>query len=254
MPWLAVVLSACLGSVGLPATTAAQEAPDEADVERARELFAEALALADGGDWERAVHRFRSAIELRDAPTIRYNLASSLAQLNELREALEELDHVDTSEETTPDLRAQAAALRAEIAPRLGRLRVDVSGPGAEGTHVTVDGEAWDAVGRYAPSDPGVIHVRLWRGDDPLDHEEVDVADGGQATVSLAVPAVDLSPAAVAEAAAEPGDSDEALWIGLGIGAGVVVVAAAVVVVVVLASSGAQTSEGDFDPGILRVR
>jgi len=259
VPWRTVVLVASMVLTALPATCLAQEEVSDADTERARALFAEALELADAGDWERAVHRFRRALELRDAPAIRFNLASSLVRLGRLRQALGELDQIDASAESTPELRAQADALRSEIAPRLAQLRVDVSDPNGD-THVTVDGEPWEALGRFAPSNPGVLEVRLWRGDDELDHEEVDVPDGGRATVALVAPTpipVDVSPQAAAEAAATQTDedgSDDGLWIGLGVGAGVAVVAAAVILVVVLAAEPSQTSEGDFDPGVLRVQ
>lgn len=243
---------------GRPAPATAQEARPTADAtERARQLFAEALALADAGDWERAVHRFRSAIELRDAPTIRYNLASSLAHLDRLLPALAELDHVDASAESTPELRAQAAALRATITPRLGRLRVEIRGDPV-GTHVTVDGAPWEHIGVVAPSNPGIVVVRLWRGENELDREEVDVPDGGEASAVVVVPPPLVESAeggAAPEVLEAPSASgDDGLAIGLGVAIGVVVAAAAAILTgVLVAGSAPQPSAGDFSPAVLRI-
>src|SRR5688572_5401146 len=47
--------------------------PSQQDTERARALFEQGVTEGDRGRWEDAVTNFRAALQLRDAPAIRYN-------------------------------------------------------------------------------------------------------------------------------------------------------------------------------------
>lgn len=231
----------------------AQAASDDA-TERARALFAEGLDLADAGDWERAVHRFRRALELRDAAPVRYNLATSLARMGRLLEALEEVDRVVAMPDAEPEVRAAAEQLRTENTPRLGRLSVLVEGD-AEGTHVTVDGRPWGGrPGVAAAADPGVRVVRLMRDMTELDLEEADVPEGGSTTVRLEVEGLSASHGArsTPEEASGGGSDDAWIW---GVVIAVVALAAggAVLTGVLLGDQGPQPSTGDFMPPVLEI-
>lgn len=229
----------------------AQAAPSDDETAQARALFAEGLELADGGDWERAVHRFRRALELRDAAPVRYNLATSLARMGRLVEALEEVARVVDMADADEEVRAAAQQLREEITPRLGRLSVLVDGE-TEGTHVTVDGRPWEAAsGVAAPSDPGVRVVRLMRDMAELDLEEADVPEGGATTVHLEVLA-ESHGARAAPDEASAGSDDAWIW---GVVIAVVAVAAggAVLTGVLLSDQGPQPSQGDFMPPVLEI-
>ncbi len=195
----------------------------EETTEEARALFDEGLALADRREWERAVQRFRAALERRESPAVRLNLAISLARMGRLVEALEELERVHADPETDDAVRAEAELLRAETAPRLGRLRIEVVGEPGE-ARVTVDGRPWPELGVYAAADPGVRVVRLVEGDVELDVEEADVPEGGDSEVTLELP---IAPA-------EPTVDDSWIW-GTVIGAAIVTVGAAVVTGVAVA-------------------
>jgi hypothetical protein len=231
----------------------AQEAaaPSEDEVTaRARALFDEGLELADAGDWERAVPRFRRALDLREAAPVRFNLATSLSHMGRLVEAIEELDRILTDPEADAEVREAARELRAELRPRLGRLTVTVRGD-AEGTHVVVDGRPWDALGIAAVADPGVRVVRLLRAMQELDVEEADVPEGGATRVILEVPA----PAASTEpvASAEDGGSDDAWIWGVVTGVILVVAGAAAVTTAVLLEQGPNATAGDFMPPRIEV-
>ncbi|MEM9319022.1 MAG: tetratricopeptide repeat protein [Pseudomonadota bacterium] len=190
LPRLALALA--VGVAAAPAL-AQPEGPvigsEQAVSEQARTLFQQGLGFADRGDWERAVERFRHALELRDTPNVRYNLAQSLAQMGRLVEALEELDRVLSFESASDDVREAATSLKADLQPRLGHLLIRVNEE-LEGSQVTIDGRP---IGSPRPpgnvaTDPGVRVVRLLRDAEELDVEEVDVPEGGEASVVLEVP------------------------------------------------------------------
>ncbi|GAB5549745.1 MAG: tetratricopeptide repeat protein [Sandaracinaceae bacterium] len=265
--WLALSLALAALCTGLGAAHAqeeeAEQAADAAELseeertERARTLFGEGLELADAGDWDRAVHRFRRALELRAAAPIRYNLATSLARMGRLVEALEECAAIIEDPEADDAVKEAARALQVELDPRLGRLTISVRGD-ATGTHVTLDGRPWETLGAPAAADPGIRVARLMREMEELDIEEVDVPEGGTAQVQLEVP-VPLAvvaettpdPDPIEEPIVEPG-SDDGLIIGLIVGAGVLAVGAAILIAVLVSDqSGPQPSMGDFMPGVL---
>ncbi len=265
--WLALSLALAALCTGLGAAHAqeeeAEQAADAAELseeertERARTLFGEGLELADAGDWDRAVHRFRRALELRAAAPIRYNLATSLARMGRLVEALEQCAAIVEDPEADETVKAAARTLQVELDPRLGRLTISVRGD-ATGTHVTLDGRPWETLGAPAAADPGIRVARLMREMEELDIEEVDVPEGGTAQVQLEVP-VPLAvvaettpdPDPIEEPIVEPG-SDDGLIIGLIVGAGVLAVGAAILIAVLVSDqSGPQPSMGDFMPGVL---
>jgi hypothetical protein len=219
-------------------------------VEQARQLFQEGLDLADAGDWERAVQRFRGALELRESAPIRYNLARSLASMGRLVEALVEVDRVVADSSAGAEVHGAARQLRAEAEPRLGRLVVEVRGD-AEGTHVTIDGRPLpsESLGEPTPVDPGVRVARLMRGTEELDLAEVDIPEGGSTHMMLESPARVL--AAVGHEAPAAASDDGWVW-PVAIVAALVAAGAAVLIGFLVAdASGPQPSMGDFLPAVL---
>jgi len=253
---LALVFAATVAA-SLPARSVRAQSATS-DIEQARELFAEGVSLADRGDWTEAVERFRRALVLHDAPTIRYNMAQSLFRLGRLTEALQSLDALEAGGPTSSDVAEGAATLRRELVPRIGRLTVRVRGEAA-GCVVELDAVnlAPDSVGVALPTDPGTRRVRLVCGATIVDDVTVAVPEGGAAHVVLAT-----APAVVApvdeEALAEPprpeddGGSDVTsepwFWVVIGIVAAGVV-AGTTAGIVVAATPGPNS--GDFGPGRL---
>lgn len=256
--WLAVALAIAPLSAAYAQDDGRSPATltEEERTERARTLFGEGLELADAGDWDRAVHRFRRALELRAAAPIRYNLATSLARMGRLVEALEEVDAILEDSEADEEVAAASRTLQAELTPRLGRLSVTIRGD-ASGTLVTVDGRPWESLGEPIAADPGIRVARLMRDTEELDVEEVDVPEGGAARVQLEVPIP--TRIAAPELAVTPEEpeveegGDDGLVIGLVVGAGVLAVGAAVLIGVLVGTSqgGPSPSMGDFMPGVL---
>ncbi len=233
------LLAVLLFSLVVPAAHAQLEPAEEA-----RRHFNEGLALADRGDWPSAVEQFELALRLRDAPSIRINLAVSLSHLGRLTEAL---SHIDRDLSTAPpELRAQAAELRASIEPRIGRLVVRVRDlrPDCEvraGRRTITPGP--DPVAM----DPGALTVQLFCGGEAIDETEVVVPEGGAAHVVLAAPQPAQRPL---DEAPRAGGGDDGLWLGVGLGlGGAALVAGGIALAVVLAQP--STTRGDFDPPTL---
>src|SRR5687767_2246374 len=85
---VALVLScACLAPTARAQDLLAADAA-ERHTDLARTLFAEGVAFVSEGHFEQAEARFREALALHDAPSIRANLASALYEQGEYREAL----------------------------------------------------------------------------------------------------------------------------------------------------------------------
>jgi hypothetical protein len=124
--WFVVVLLA-LEAVARAETGAAIGGDDE-QTQRARELFQQGLQLSDQNRWPEAAQTFEQALAIRDAPSIRYNLAASLARIERFEEAANHAEAVLHNAETTPELRAQAEQVLTEIGGRLSRIEISLAG------------------------------------------------------------------------------------------------------------------------------
>lgn len=195
-------------------TDALAQAP--ADAERtaaARALFEEGMHAVDEGDWATAADRLRRSQELRPSPVVRYNLALALSELGHIVEASEHLRALVRESPQGSDVNRLASERLEAILPRLGRLRIDVSGPRST-VEVRLDGDVVpDAlVGVPQPADPGAHRVTLQRGEDEVAAHEVTVTSGALATVALEAPAaVAPRPEDVARAGVQPGPDDPAV-------------------------------------------
>lgn len=84
---------ACLGIVALVALSlAGPAAAQDADLQRAKELFENGVMLYDEGSYEAAVAAFREAYALSNEPLMLYNMASALERMGRWEEALEALN------------------------------------------------------------------------------------------------------------------------------------------------------------------
>jgi DNA-binding GntR family transcriptional regulator len=81
----------CLGllfmpGVGTQAARAQQAAqPTEAEIEAARALFAEGLALSDASEWEAAAAIFHEVLAVVSSPPVLFNLAHALVGAQPVR-------------------------------------------------------------------------------------------------------------------------------------------------------------------------
>jgi tetratricopeptide (TPR) repeat protein len=223
----------------LAGTARAQE--DAASVERARTLFTDGVALAQEQRFEEAEAHFREALTLRDAPTIRYNLASVLFEQGEFAEA-NELARVLLASADTPDpVRTPTAALSAQIQEASGLVLFQLPSSLAGGT-LSVDDVAVADASRAVALAPGHHVARVERDGTEVGTAEVDAVAGERTTV-------DVTPS-LGGVGARP--LTEEWWFWTSIAGGVVLVAVIIGVSAGVASSQTEAPvQGNFTPAVI---
>ncbi len=243
------VCLAVLASVTFVAPLA--EAQDADASARARALFTQGVQLTADGQFAEAEARFREALTFRDAPAIRYNLASILLQRGAFPEARALADSV-LADTTSPDeIRRLATTLAAQIDTQAGYLLVRVRGR----ADVAVDGWALADPSAEVPLSPGTHTATATRDGETAAEVDVTIATGAHETIELdaiEAPIVVEIPAAALEPRADDGDVTGQWWFWTGIGA-TVVGAAVVIAVIAVTSAGTEPAyQGNFEPGVLR--
>ncbi len=229
-----------------PAGAAAQ---DDA-TEEARERFNQGVACVARRDWTCAEARFREALERRDAPAVRYNLASAIYEQGRYPEASALNRQVLDDPSTSAEIRQHASELREALAEEGALARVVVTGA-PEDAELRVDGytvarEHWDEV----PVAAGERTFALYSGEQTLTELRVDAEAGRPLSVALTVVA-GPGEAAGGGGGASLGLLEDPVFWGIA-GGSLAVVVVVIVIVAVAASSGGQPYEGDFQPGVLR--
>jgi hypothetical protein len=241
----------------------------------ARALFREGVELADAQRWTEAADRFDRVLAIRWSSAAAYNLAGALTELGRLVEACEGYRAVIRDAGTPAEMRAEARRALARLEPKLGTLRIDVTGD-RTGVQVHVDGlplppAAW---GVSVPADPGPHVIVATRDGRAIDRAEVMLGEGGPLHdgVVLQAPPAAPSPAAVAAAydadgrgrgragqATATGNQrpvTETWWFWTGAG----VLATTAVAIVLIAAVGGEDDgpgspvAGNLEPGVLTGR
>jgi tetratricopeptide (TPR) repeat protein len=253
-----LVAVTCLGALTLSAIPAAvaQDAVAQDQAERrrdlARTLFAEGVQLVQERRFEEAESRFREAMANRNAPTIRYNLASVLFEQGEYPEAATLIASVLSDETTSAEIREHTSALRAQLEERAGFVRLDVTG--GEDAAVALDGFAIQDRDAEIPLTPGAHVATASRGEREVARAEVELGLGERRVISLDA----REPELLAEGALTPQAAEAPLleqwWFWTAVGGGVAVVAVVIGVAVAASSSGGVEApvQGNFEPGVLR--
>ena len=233
------------------APAAAPTAEVDSPTEQARSLFGEGVALASRAQFAEAEERFRSALALRDAPAIRYNLASVLFEQGEYPEAQLENELALAADALPEQVQTVAEELRRHIAERAAFVRFELVGDAAGGT-VRIDGFALAHPGLEIPITPTTPHtVTVTAGDEEVARREVEVPLGERRIVSLGQirAAVEVPPP---PPVARSIDQEEWFWPAVA-GGGLFVVTVVAVSVGVAATSGTEGPiEGNFTPGVIR--
>jgi tetratricopeptide (TPR) repeat protein len=151
-----------LTSIVLFVATSARAADDEVEKARATGLFAEAQALSEAGQLERACAKFEESVELHAGVGNQYHLADCWEKIGRTASAYTMfLKVVEKTRELGQADREKAAAERADaLAAKLTRLRVEVKA--ANDLELTQNGkpiekESW---GKPIPVDPGNVELR----------------------------------------------------------------------------------------------
>ena len=212
-------------------------APDEGTL-RARALFTEGVGLAQEGHFTDAVARFREALALRDAPTIRYNLASVLFEEGEYAEAHDLAATLLASTETPSAVRTPTSALEAQI-EAASALVIFQLPFGADGD-VRVDDDPVADPSRAVALAPGHHVARLEREGTVIAEAQIDAVAGERRTIALE------------HLAGRPRELTDEWWFWSAIAGGVIVVGVIVGVSAGVASADAQAPvRGNFTPGVI---
>jgi len=172
-------------------TTESKLARAEGDAlrESAADHFDRAFTHAQQGDHAAALAEFRRALELSGQAFILFNLGCEYAELNRPVDAVKAFDKLFASPgNTPPDKMEEARRMRAELAARIGQLKITTSVPAA----IEVDNLAAEQASKDAPIAVGNgLHVvaAVAAGYAPL-RQQIDVAGGETREIVLV-----LSPA-----------------------------------------------------------
>jgi hypothetical protein len=216
-------LFALLLVLGLPASAAAQRTAQ--DIESARQLYNQGIALRDKGDVKGALDKFRAAHALGNTPLTGIELCRTYAAMSkpvEAREVCLGIARIPVLPQETArskEARAEAARIAESEQPKIGSVRVRLTGvpPGAEPL-VLVDGAAIPpaALGEPRAIDPGSHVITAKVGDGPETRTTLETREGETRDIDLAVQAppppvasAPPSPAANAQSAPAAGADKE---------------------------------------------
>lgn len=238
----------------VPAAVAAQaaDAPpadDEARAAQARALFSEGVSLAGEAHYAEAAERFRAALALRDAPTIRYNLASTLYEEHQFTEAHEIASALLGQPDLPESVRTPTVALEQQIASQAGFATFDMP-EGVIGEVEVDDAPVADPTVATAVA-AGRHHVRAIADGRTVAHADFEIGAGVHREVEL-----ERGDDGTGEGAATPagpeGPLTEQWWFWAAIGGGVVVLSVVIGVAAGVADHDAhQPIAGNFTPGII---
>ncbi len=167
----------------------------------ARALGAEGIKLFEEKAYEAALDRFNRADELLPTPTLGVRAARCLVELGRYVEASERFLAVTRTKLGPNAHYSHALALRdakkerEAILPKIGKLTVFVEGPRGDGVAVTLNGMplANVLIDVGGPIDPGTYEVVVSRADTQV-KDRVSVAEGGQVSLTVKLPAVPPPP------------------------------------------------------------
>lgn len=234
---LLVLCTFLLLSLALPGVARAQRTA--ADLESARQLYNQGIAMRDAGDMQGALEKFRAAHALGNTPVTGVELCKTHAALGqpvEAREVCLGVGRIPPSPQETQrseEARAEAARIAEEVKARIGSIRLRLVGvpPGREPV-VTVDGVVVPpaALGEPRAVNPGNHVVTARVGDGPETRAQLPTREGEHRDLELTVypgqdtgptPAMPLRPGEGPESPPPPKKSKSGLAIGSFIVAGV---------------------------------
>jgi hypothetical protein len=221
---ISLVLLSLLAQVGAPPAT-----PEAR--EQARPLLKEGARHYLEGEFQQALEKFTEAYKIFPSPKLLFNIGQANRELDRPVDAVEAFERfLAQSPEGVPELVTEAKRSLAELAPRIGRLRIECPLSGAE---ISIDGKP---VGRAPLADsipvmPGNHEVKVIHPNAAPDVKGVTVAPGAVETVAIRPkPSVEIDvaspwpvsappvPPRLAEVAAKPAEptpsAETGWWLG----------------------------------------
>ena len=197
----ALSLALVLFAIAVP-RSAWSAAPTAQEKETARAMMDAGHAQREAGDHKAALALFDGADAIMHVPTTGLEVARehvALGQLVEARDAIQRVIRIpktDDEPDAFREARNKAAALDDDLVKRIPALRIVVSGaPEDASMQVTVDGQPVPVAALVAPFrvNPGHhVVVATVAGTDV--RQEMDVAEGDTAPVTLAFPSAAPTP------------------------------------------------------------
>ena len=237
--WLGVALALCLCS------TSAGAAPTTQDKERARALMDAGDARFEAKQYAAALEQYRAADEIMGVPTTGIEVGRTLERMGLLLEAREVLRRVSEFPQRVDEprpfssARQRADRLLGDIAPRIPRVTLEVSGL-AEGATAAI---TWDSkqldpakIGGYIEANPGQHRVVGVAAGFPNITRDIKLAEGQALQVVLAFTTQPGPAAAPLASTSAPPTSDAhqaqprkpvLLWVGVAVTAAGVAVGTA---------------------------
>ncbi len=173
-------------------------------MERARRAFADGAEAEDRGDCTTAIARFEEVIAVKETPAVRLRIGRCHEKLGQLRAAQRDYERAKELAQGEPQAMEVAAQVSADLAKRIPRIQVVVTGaPG--GIVVKVDDVELPAATRSTAVDPGRHRVTASAaGYLPFD-QSFEVAEGGSRSLTITLrpldgPAPPLPPPPIEEA------------------------------------------------------
>lgn len=168
------------------------------DLASARQLYNDGIALRDKGDMKGALEKFKAAHALGNTPITGIELCRTHAALNqpvEAREVCLAVGRIPLLPEETPrskDARNDAARLAEVEAPKIGALRLKITGvPAGVQPTVTVDDAALPAAALNQPRsvNPGIHTIVARVGNGPETRATLETREGETRDLEIAVQA-----------------------------------------------------------------
>lgn len=185
---------ALLGIALLAPATALAAPPSAEDREAARKLADEGAELFDAGRYDEAVKLFRKADEKVHAPTFGLAIAQAYAKGGKLIEARAHYQKV-VNEKLPPSpppsfVEAQAAARREldELSRRIPTLQIVLSGAGAGGAKVAIDGAPVASIDQPLERNPGDHRIDVTPGSGKPISRELTLREGATERIEIALP------------------------------------------------------------------
>ncbi len=152
---LAIVAAAAIFSL-VPAQASAQS---KEDLDKARALFREGLALSAANNCSGALVKFKAVASVKMTPQVAFNIAECEEKLGKLVSALGNYRLVESAAATdkkAKDVAAQATPRIAALEERIPKLSI-TRGKGAEAASIELDGNELGSnqIGTPMPVDPG---------------------------------------------------------------------------------------------------
>jgi hypothetical protein len=197
-PWIAVVAMVTLVAASSAGPNARAAGPADANDETERQrsaLYAEGVSLANAGQWEEAVSRFRQVVAIRSAPPALFTLAQAEEHLGRLATAERDYENALASARAAgqPEVSEAAARALSGLALRVPWIVVRLA-RALPAAVATVDGTNV-SFGQPVKLDPGAHVVAAQAPDHRPFEKRVDLAAGQSVEVPVSLePIVPPSP------------------------------------------------------------